>query len=879
MIFTDDYIPFHKEADYCEEKNETQDRQIEELQNKLKLLKDEVQEMQNTINGLDFKIDDKYEAQTQTLSQNITEAVNTLQNNLANNTTTALVITDHINAGDAVLTNDLQARDVNARGVVNADMFTGNNIDLIHGRIGEFLSDFETIQKSTIYYLNAVNATINSLNLTSLSTDDFNARLAIIDSLTSSMSTITRLNADLITVSGDGEWHEPTAQPANDELLKVSFPYYDGIVNIISQNDSLNLSIVNNTLVTFNQKDPNLYRVDFNKVNRKGHFTYSDEGGITLPQFKTGTLEVTINEHYHTVMELVYGEEKSVYLSDRTYVVYDGGTTVIMSYPYGANPVSVFDCILETPKPTIDLYFRKSFNYKELHIGGDKYEESFSEIVDRTLYENNVNTLEGTVSATDIIYGDNINVSVLVLDELPDAGSKNVIYVVRNDRSYFYNNEDEKFEPMSLKTDIVNGHTTKGRIDENLIYPATQYTPDYSFSAFSGTFYEVTDFIESDQIPEGAKLMYLENGNIKFCNTLPPFSGTQFGMPSSVLDNKRWFENIIWYSYSVTGTPFMIPLPDFEYKTPAITISDEAGHSASVATQPVQAYVDYRQNAINNLLDLRSSENRMQVTQNTEDIATNKANIETNTADIKAINDAKGQPNGFASLDSEGHLPVEQLPTSALVYKGQWDASTGAYPVQTSYTIGDFYIVSVEGNIGDIHFYVGDWIIWDGTTWERSANVNAVASVNDKTGAVVLRGTDIKLGYNTNVNINNAIKYCLGDDAAYTFTYDNVIYTVVISGTSGITSTWAPSVYTYTATGSMVLYKMSQRGWVLSYVDPSTVTLAVTPMMSLVIADSFINWTTKQDKLVSGTSIKTINNKSLLGSGNITLADLGISIV
>ena len=51
MIFTDDYTPFHNEADYCEEKNETQDKQIEELSNKLKQLKDEVQEMQNLING------------------------------------------------------------------------------------------------------------------------------------------------------------------------------------------------------------------------------------------------------------------------------------------------------------------------------------------------------------------------------------------------------------------------------------------------------------------------------------------------------------------------------------------------------------------------------------------------------------------------------------------------------------------------------------------------------------------------------------------------------------------------------------------------------------------------------------------------------------
>lgn len=874
MIFTDDYTPFHKEADYCEEKNETQDKQIEELSNKLKQLKDEVQEMQNTINGLDFKIDDKYEAQTQTLSQNITDAVNTLQNELANKTSSALVEADHVQT-KTLNADEISTSSISAKSTISASVYVGSNINVSEGRIGTFSSDVESIQKSTIYYLNAVNAAITNLNMTNLKAETFESRLAVISSLTSGMSTIARLNADLITVSDDGKWHTPTAHPTNDELLKVSFPYYDGIVNIVSPNETFNISLINNTLVTFNQKDLNLYRVDFNEVNRKGHFTYSDEGGITLPQFKTGTLEVTLGG-YHTVMELVYGEEKSEALSDRTYISYDGGTTVTMSYPYGVTPLAVFDCILETPKPTVDLYFRKSFNYKEIHIGGNKYYESFSEIVDRTPYESNVNTLEGTVSATDIVFGDNINVSVLVLDELPEEGTKNTIYVVRNDRSYFYDTENEKFEPMSLKTDIVSGHIIKGRIDESLIYPVVQYTPDHSLSAFSGTFYEVTDFIESDQIPTGAKLMYLESGNVRFCGTLPPHSEIQFGTASSVQANKEWFNNIIWISYSATGTPFMISLQDFEYKTPAITISDEAGHSETVDTHKVHDYVVNKQNEINNILDLRSEGNFIRSSQNKEDIATNKANIKTNADNIKAINDAKGQPNGFASLDSEGHLPVEQLPTSALVYKGQWDASSGTYPVQTTYIIGDFYIVSVEGTISGTKFYVGDWIIWNGSAWERSANANAVASVNGKTGAVVLNGADIKLSSDSNVDLEQAVEYGAGDEE-YTFTLDGSTYHVASASVSG--TNYQPCVYTGSSTNILSIYILNKRGWLDT--NPSIIgsIVGITFIMASLVADSFINWQTKQDKLVSGATIKTLNGNSLLGRGNLTLADLGISIV
>lgn len=876
MIFTDDYTPFHNEADYCEEKNETQDKQIEELSNKLKQLKDEVQEMQNLINGLDFKIDDKYEAQTQTLSQNITDAVNTLQNELANKTSSALVEADHVQT-KTLNADKINTSGISASSIIRADVYIGSNINVGEGKIGTFSSDVETIQKSTIYYLNAVNAAITNLNMTNLKAETFESRLATIDSLTSGMSNIARLNADLITVSDDGEWHTPTAQPVNDELLKVSFPYYDGIINIVSQNGSLNLSIVNNTLVTFNQKDLDLYRVDFNKANKNGHFEYkTDDSSITLPVFETGTLEVSV-AGYHTVMELVYGEEKSEYLSDNVYFQYDGGNTVMLSYPYGSEVTATFDCILEAPRPTVDLFFDKSFNYKEIHIGGDTYNESFSKIVDRTLYEKNINTLTGTVSATDITYGDNINVSVIVLDELPEEGVKNTIYVVRNDRSYFYDNENEKFEPMSLKTDIVSGHTIKGRIDESLIYPVVQYTPDYSLSAFSGTFYEVPDFIESDQIPTGTKLLYLESGNVRFCDTLPPHSGAQFGTSSAVLANKEWFDSIEWTYTSSTGTPFMIPLQDFKYKVPAITISDEAGHSETVDAHKVQDYVVNKQNEINNMLDLRSEGNFIRSSQNKEDIATNRANIKTNADNIKAINDAKGQPNGFASLDSEGHLPVEQLPTSALVYKGQWDASSGAYPVQTTYIIGDFYVVSVEGTMDGIKFYVGDWIIWNGSAWERSANANAVASVNGKTGAVVLTGTDINLASDSSVVLEKAVDDGAGDET-YTFTLDGSTYTVAGMFSSG-PGTYCPIVYTRSSTGVPIMYGLGVGGWFSTTLGGGDSITGITHIMARLVANSFINWKTKQEKLVSGTNIKTLNGNSLLGSGNITLADLGISIV
>ena len=145
---------------------------------------------------------------------------------------------------------------------------------------------------------------------------------------------------------------------------------------------------------------------------------------------------------------------------------------------------------------------------------------------------------------------------------------------------------------------IVGNQTVRGSIDESLAYRVTQYTYDYSESAFSGRFYEVTPFMESDQIPEGAKLIYNDNGTLKFTTSLPPNSGLQFGSPESVASNKEWFDGIEWM-------PETVALSDFEYSVPSI----KAGKEREVATQEVQSFADHKGEAVDNLLDRKAAEN------------------------------------------------------------------------------------------------------------------------------------------------------------------------------------------------------------------------------------------------------------------------------
>ena len=115
--------------------------------------------------------------------------------------------------------------------------------------------------------------------------------------------------------------------------------------------------------------------------------------------------------------------------------------------------------------------------------------------------------------------------------------------------------------------------------------------------------------------------------------------------------------------------------------------------------------------------------------------------------DAKQSASAKGQANGYASLDSGGKVPVSQLPNSIMEYQGVWNASTNT-PTLANGTgsPGDVYRVSVAGTALSLTFNVGDYVIYNGSTWEKSDTTDAVSSVAGRTGDVTLTSSDVGLG-------------------------------------------------------------------------------------------------------------------------------------
>jgi hypothetical protein len=112
-----------------------------------------------------------------------------------------------------------------------------------------------------------------------------------------------------------------------------------------------------------------------------------------------------------------------------------------------------------------------------------------------------------------------------------------------------------------------------------------------------------------------------------------------------------------------------------------------------------------------------------------------------------------GTANTLATLDANGKVPTSQIPDSVLgqvEYINTWNASTNTptLPAPTGVK-GDYYVVSVAGTQtnanfegGSLTFAVGDWVISNGTVWQKVDNTDAVVSVFGRIGAITADAAD-----------------------------------------------------------------------------------------------------------------------------------------
>lgn len=115
---------------------------------------------------------------------------------------------------------------------------------------------------------------------------------------------------------------------------------------------------------------------------------------------------------------------------------------------------------------------------------------------------------------------------------------------------------------------------------------------------------------------------------------------------------------------------------------------------------------------------------------------------------------------GVAYLDLNSKIPTSLLPDSvlgAVTYQGTWDASTNTptLPDPTT-TKGHYYVVETPGTYLGIPYTVGDWVISNGTAWQKVDALDGVTSVAGKTGVVVLAAGDIASGIFTSARLGTS---------------------------------------------------------------------------------------------------------------------------
>lgn len=110
--------------------------------------------------------------------------------------------------------------------------------------------------------------------------------------------------------------------------------------------------------------------------------------------------------------------------------------------------------------------------------------------------------------------------------------------------------------------------------------------------------------------------------------------------------------------------------------------------------------------------------------------------------------------------------------TGGVEYQGTWNAATNTPFLQSSVGVkGHYYVVNVAGSTnlnGITDWKVGDWAIYNGDSWDKVDNTDAVVSVNGYTGAVVLTASDVGAVPTARTLTINGVGYDLSVDRAWT---------------------------------------------------------------------------------------------------------------
>ena len=237
-----------------------------------------------------------------------------------------------------------------------------------------------------------------------------------------------------------------------------------------------------------------------------------------------------------------------------------------------------------------------------------------------------------------------------------------------------------------------------------------------------------------------------------------------------------------------------------------------------------------------------------------------------------------GTAGGVATLGLDGKVTTTQLPAGTSIYKGSWDASTND-PILVNGTgdAGWEYSVSVAGAVdfgsGILTFYAGDYVIYNGTVWQRIPGTNSVSSFNGGIGAVILSSSDVTTAltytpYNGTLNPNGYVNAAGASAAAPVQSVFGRQGSVTLT-TSDVTTVLTAGSVTNTM---LVNSSLTVNGTSLSLGGSGTITAAASTLTGTTLNSTVVNSSLTSVGLLSGLSVTATITGSVSGnSGTATV--------
>lgn len=260
------------------EKDATQDAKLSDLQMSIDALNNAVAELRAEIPETKTALENRTDSKLSEALETLRAEIGAVSDFIENGFTTAQVLSTHAAVGTLTVRDSLTAEEAEIKTATIADAEID---DALVEKLESGTVKAESVESDLMKAKNidAEKISMDTFDIKSLSAKKAVTEEAEIEKLEATAAKIARLNCQLVTVDEQGEWREPTATPTNTQLLKITFPRYDGIIQLVFEDKDIAISIIGNGLVTFSQNEELLYRVDF--YDTKTELFFRNEG-VTL---------------------------------------------------------------------------------------------------------------------------------------------------------------------------------------------------------------------------------------------------------------------------------------------------------------------------------------------------------------------------------------------------------------------------------------------------------------------------------------------------------------------------------------------------------------------------------------------------------------------